>query len=65
MQTLLLKLQFKIEELMQRAEGQDMVEYALVVGLIAFGAASASKFVSSSLATAFSNISATLGSYVS
>lgn len=65
MQILLLKLQFKIEELTQREEGQDMVEYALVVGLIAFGAASASQFVSSSLATAFSNINSTLGSYVS
>jgi Flp pilus assembly pilin Flp len=65
MQTLLLKLQFKIEELTERQEGQDMVEYALVVGLIAFGAASASKFLAAGLAGTFSNISTTLSSYVS
>ena len=64
-QTLLLKLQFKIEELANREEGQDMVEYALVVGLICFGAASASQFLAAGLATTFSNLNTSLGSYVS
>jgi Flp pilus assembly pilin Flp len=42
-----------------------MVEYALVVGLICFGATSTSKFLAGGLATAFGNISTTVGSYVS
>jgi len=42
-----------------------MVEYALVLGLICFGAASASKFLSAALATTFENLSSSVGSYVS
>jgi pilus assembly protein Flp/PilA len=35
---MLLKLYVKFQDLMSREEGQDLVEYALVVALIAFGA---------------------------
>jgi Flp pilus assembly pilin Flp len=42
-----------------------MVEYALVGGLICFGATTSSKFLAAGLAGTFSNISATLGTYVS
>jgi len=34
----LLKLYVRIQNLASREEGQDLVEYALVVALIAFGA---------------------------
>jgi pilus assembly protein Flp/PilA len=43
-------------------EGQDLVEYALVVALIAFGAVSAMKGLSSEINTAFKTISSQLGS---
>jgi Flp pilus assembly pilin Flp len=64
-QILLLKLQFKLEELAHGTDGQDMVEYALVLGLICFGAAGASKFLSAALAQTFENLSSNMGSYVS
>jgi Flp pilus assembly pilin Flp len=35
---MLLKLYVKFQDLMSREEGQDLVEYALVVALIALGA---------------------------
>jgi Flp pilus assembly pilin Flp len=65
MNTMLLKMYLKFQELTSREEGQDMVEYALVLGLICFGAASASKFLSAALAQTFDNISSNVGSYVS
>jgi Flp pilus assembly pilin Flp len=54
----------KLEELACRPEGQDMVEYALVLGLLSFGITAASKFLASGLASAFQGISTTVGSYV-
>ena len=46
-------------------EGQDLVEYALVVALVAFGATTGMKALSGALTKAFQGISTTLGSYVS
>lgn len=63
MNTLLLKLHLKIQELASREEGQDLVEYALIVGLISFGATGASQFLAKGVSSAYSNISSTLGSY--
>jgi len=63
MNTMLLKLYVKFQDLASREEGQDLVEYALVVALIAFGATAGMKALATGLNTAFSNISATLGSY--
>jgi pilus assembly protein Flp/PilA len=65
MNTLLLKLYIKFNELASCEEGQDLVEYALVVALITFGAGAATKFLAQGLSTAFGNISTTVGSYVS
>jgi pilus assembly protein Flp/PilA len=42
-----------------------MVEYALVVALIAFSATAGMRSLATSLTTAFRGISTTLGSYVS
>ena len=63
MNTMLLKVYIKFQDLSSREEGQDLVEYALVVALIAFGATAGMKALAGGLNTAFGNISTTLGSY--
>ena len=65
MNTMLLKLYVKFQDLASREEGHDLVEYALVVALIAFGATAGMKALATGLNSAFSNISSTLGTYVS
>jgi pilus assembly protein Flp/PilA len=45
---------------MNREEGQDLVEYALVVAIIAFGAVTAMKALSAEIKIAFETISANL-----
>jgi pilus assembly protein Flp/PilA len=65
MNTFLLKLYINIQDWASREEGQDLVEYALVVALIAFGATSGMKALATALNSAFKGISTTLGSYVS
>jgi len=64
MNTMLLKLYVKIQDLASREEGQDLVEYALVVALIAFGATAGMKALATGLNSAFQGISTTLGSYI-
>jgi pilus assembly protein Flp/PilA len=65
MNNLLIKLYVKFQDLASREEGQDLVEYALVVALIAFGATAGMGKLASGLNTAFSNISTQLGSSIS
>jgi pilus assembly protein Flp/PilA len=60
MNRLIFSLYFKLQTLMNREEGQDLVEYALVVALIAFGAVSAMKGLSTEINTAFNVISSDL-----
>jgi len=60
MNNLYLKMIVKIQELANREEGQDLVEYALVVALIAFGATAGMKALGTGINTLFSNISTTL-----
>jgi pilus assembly protein Flp/PilA len=69
MNNLYLKLVVKQQELkgmfldlMNREEGQDLVEYALVVALIALGAIIAMKSLGTGINTAFNDISTTLAS---
>jgi pilus assembly protein Flp/PilA len=62
MNDLMLKMYVTMQSLMQREEGQDLVEYALVVALIAFGAVVAMKGLSSEINVAFSTISSDLNS---
>jgi pilus assembly protein Flp/PilA len=52
----------QMRNLMSQEEGQDLVEYALVVALIAFGSTLAMKGLSSEIKTAFNTISNNLGS---
>ena len=62
MNDLMLKLFVKIQNVLDREEGQDLVEYALVVALVAFGATAALKTLGTGLNAAFTNISSTLAS---
>jgi pilus assembly protein Flp/PilA len=65
MNTIFLKLLIKFQDFASREEGQDLVEYALVVALVAFGATAGMKTLAGGLNKAFQGISTTLGAYVS
>ena len=52
------------QDLASREEGQDLVEYALVVALIAFGAVAGMNALAKGLNTAFNTISTTLSTSV-
>ena len=60
MNDLLLTFHVKLQDLASREEGQDLVEYALVVALIAFGAIAGVGKLASGINTAFSNLSSKL-----
>jgi pilus assembly protein Flp/PilA len=60
MYSVLLKLYVKLQNLLSRKEGQDLVEYALIVALIAFGAITGMGYLAKGLNNAFSTISTTL-----
>jgi pilus assembly protein Flp/PilA len=63
MNKMLFMLSFKLRDLVEKQEGQDLVEYAMITALIAFGVVSGMGKLSKGLNTAFSNISSTLGTY--
>ena len=60
MNDLALRLYIAIQNILEREEGQDLVEYALIVALIAFGAITGMKSLSTGLNHAFSQIAVTL-----
>jgi pilus assembly protein Flp/PilA len=62
MNDLLLKIYVKVQTLMADEEGQDLVEYALVVSLVAFGAAAGMRTLSTEINKAFNTISSDLNS---
>ncbi len=62
MKDMILKMYVKMQTLTANEEGQDMVEYALVVALIAFGATAAMSTLSTELNSAFNSISSKLAS---
>jgi pilus assembly protein Flp/PilA len=57
---MLLKLYVKFQDLTSREEGQDLVEYALVVALIALGAVAGMSALAGGINSAFNTISTTL-----
>jgi pilus assembly protein Flp/PilA len=59
MNTLILRGYVKLQNLLNREEGQDLVEYALVVAIIALGATASMKALAASISTAFASISTT------
>jgi pilus assembly protein Flp/PilA len=62
MRHLMLKSYSKFEAFLAHQEGQDLVEYALVVALIAFGAITALQGLATEINTAFATLSSDLGS---
>jgi pilus assembly protein Flp/PilA len=64
MNNLMLKLHIAIQNFVRREEGQDLVEYALVVALIAFAATAAMKTLASDINGSFSNIASALTSNI-
>jgi pilus assembly protein Flp/PilA len=62
MKDTLLLLSIKLRTLLSNEEGQDLIEYALVVALIAFGAVAAMTVLSSDINSAFSTIGTRLTS---
>jgi pilus assembly protein Flp/PilA len=61
MNNLFLKMYIKVQDLLTREEGQDLVEYALLITLVALAAVTGVNKVAQAVNTVFSNISATLG----
>ena len=63
MKDMFLKLVAKMQSTLTREEGQDLIEYALVVALIAFAATAGMKTLATDINTAFTSIGSTLTSY--
>jgi pilus assembly protein Flp/PilA len=60
MNNLFLALYVRLQSLMNREDGQDLVEYALLVCLIALAAITGVKNVATAVSTVFNSISSTL-----
>lgn len=58
----LLKLSIRVKTLLSDERGQDLVEYALVVAIVALGAVLAMSSLSTTINNVFSNINTTLSS---
>ena len=57
------KLSIKIQNFLSGDEGQDLIEYALVVALIAFAATAGMGTLANNINTAFTNIGTKLTTY--
>ena len=57
-------LVLRLKGLLAEETGQDLVEYALVLALIAFGCTASMQALAGGINTAFNNVSTTLGSYI-
>lgn len=64
MRDLPLKLYVKLQ-LLKEESGQDLIEYALVVALIAFAATAGMNTVANKINVAFTNIGSKLSTYTS
>jgi pilus assembly protein Flp/PilA len=64
LKNILLELSIKFQDLKNGEEGQDLVEYALVVALIAFGATAGMGALAGGINSAFNTISNTLGTSI-
>ena len=60
MKETLLKLSVKLQTLMLREEGQDLIEYAMVVALIAFAATAGMQAAAGGVNTVFTTIGAVI-----
>jgi pilus assembly protein Flp/PilA len=57
------KLSIKIQNILTSEEGQDLIEYALVVALIALAATAGMRTVATAINTVFGNIGTKLTTY--
>jgi pilus assembly protein Flp/PilA len=64
MRDTMLKLYIKMQNLMAREDGQDLVEYALVVALLALAATTGMKALATDINAAFTSIGTSLNSAV-
>ena len=64
MNKLMLNVLVHVQNMLNNEEGQDLVEYGLVVALVAFGAVAAMKLLGTEISTVFTDISSTLASAV-
>jgi Flp pilus assembly pilin Flp len=55
-----LQVHLKLQDLMNGEAGQDLVEYALLVTLIALGSIAGVRHVATAVSTVFSNVSSSL-----
>jgi pilus assembly protein Flp/PilA len=58
-----MRLYTNLRALLKRDDGQDIIEYALVVALIAFGATAGMRSVATHINSAYSSLGTTLGTY--
>jgi pilus assembly protein Flp/PilA len=62
MKDILLKLYIKVQSLMSQDEGQDLVEYALIVALIALACTAGMGKLATAISDGFSTLGSTLTS---
>jgi pilus assembly protein Flp/PilA len=63
MRVVIYELTNRLQYLICREDGQDLVEYALVVAMIAFAATAGMKTLAQGINTAFVHANTTLGDY--
>ena len=63
MRQVICKLINRLECLIKQENGQDLVEYAQLVAMIAFAATAGMKTLATGINTAFTHINTTLGDY--
>ncbi len=63
MRLVIQKLIFQVLCLVEQEDGQDLVEYALVVAMISFAATAGMKALATGINTAFTHINTVLGNY--
>ena len=57
------KIYFAVRSLIEREEGQDLVEYALILALIALAATVGMKTLADDINSAFTSLGSLLGTY--
>lgn len=57
------KIYFALRALIEREEGQDLVEYALIVALIALAATAGMDTLANAINSAFSHLGSIMGTY--
>jgi len=64
MNTMLLKLYVKLQDLMSREEGQDLIEYALLAAILSLGCVTILKTLATAISTEFASIGSSLAGAV-